>query len=154
MEALAVVVGLDGSDGSLAALVAAARLAALTGNRIVAVHVVHAHPLVTTAPVSGIGALVVADDEVTDRCHLDCELVLAGSDVLWQFEVRHGDPVAEMARAAADHDAVCVAIGRSVQRRSARGSHSTMSERLVHRCDRPVLVVPPEPERAAPHEPS
>ena len=154
MEALAVVVGLDGSAGSLAALAAAARLASLTGNRIVAVHVVRAHPLVTTAPVSGAGALAVADDEVTDRSHLDCEVALAGTDVPWQFEVRHGDPVTEMARAAADHDAICVAIGRSARRRFTRGSRSTVSERLVDRCDRPVLVVPPEPERAAPHEPS
>ena len=126
----------------------------MTGNRLVAVHVVRAPPLVTTAPVSGAGALAVADDEVTDRCHLDCEVALAGTDVPWQFEVRHGDPVTEMARAAADHDAICVAIGRSARRRFTRGSRSTVSERLVDRCDRPVLVVPPEPERAAPHEPS
>ena len=62
--------------------------------------------------------------------------------------------VTETARAAADHDAICVAIGRSARRRFTRGSRSTVSERLVDRCDRPVLVVPPEPERAAPHEPS
>lgn len=75
MEALVVVVGLDGSDGSLAALAVAARQADLAGHRIVAVHVVRAHPLVTTAPVSGAGALAVTDDEVVDRCHLDCEVV-------------------------------------------------------------------------------
>ena len=154
MEARVVVVGLDGSDGSVAALAASARLATVTGSRIVAVHVVRGHPIVTAAPVSGAGALAVADDEVTDRSHLDCEVALAGTDVPWQFEVRHGDPVTEMARAAADHDAICVAIGRSARRRFTRGSRSTVSERLVDRCDRPVLVVPPEPERAAPHEPS
>ena len=154
MEARVVVVGLDGSDGSVAALAASARLATVTGSRIVAVHVVRGHPIVTAAPVSGAGALAVADDEVTDRCHLDCEVALAGTDVPWQFEVRHGDPVTEMARAAADHDAICVAIGRSARRRFTRGSRSTVSERVVDRCDRPVLVVPPEPERAAPHEPS
>lgn len=81
-------VGLDGSDGSLAALAVAARQADLAGHRIVAVHVVRAHPLVTTAPVSGAGALAVTDDEVVDRCHLDCEVVLAGTDVRWRFEVR------------------------------------------------------------------
>jgi len=154
MEARVVVVGLDGSDGSVAALAASARLATVTGSRIVAVHVVRGHPIVTAAPVSGAGALAVADDEVTDRCHLDCEVALAGTDVPWQFEVRHGDPVTEMARAAADHDAICVAIGRSARRRFTRGSRSTVSERLVDRCDRPVLIVPPEPERAAPDEPS
>lgn len=154
MEALAVVVGLDGSAGSQTALAVAARLASLTGNRIVAVHVVRAHPLVTTAAVSGAGALAVAGDEVTDRCHLDCEVALAGTDVRWQFEVRHGDPVTEMARAAADHDAICVAIGRSARRRFTSGSRSTVGERLLDRCDRPVLVVPPEPERAAPDAPS
>lgn len=155
MEARVVVVGLDGSDGSVAALAASARLATVTGSRIVAVHVVRGHPIVTAAPVSGAGALAVADDEVTDRCHLDCELALAGTDVPWQFEVRHGDPVAELARAAADHHAMCLAIGRGVPRRFTGRSRSAVSERLVHRCDRPVLVVPPEPEpAAAPDEPS
>ena len=154
MEALAVVVGLDGSEGSLAALAAAARLATLIGNRIVAVHVVSAQALPTTAPVTGAGALAVAGDEVMDRCHLDCELVLAGTDVSWQFEVRHGDPGTELAQAAIDHNAICVAIGRSLRRRFTCGSRSTVSERLLRRCDRPVLVVPPEPERAVPHGPS
>ena len=154
MEALAVVVGLDGSEGSLAALAAGARVAAMTGNSVVAVYVVCTQPLPPTAPLTGAGAFAAAGDEALDRCHLDCELVLAGTDVPWQFEVRHGDPVTGMARAAADHDAICVAIGRSARRRFTRGSRSTVSERLVDRCDRPVLVVPPDPERAAPHEPS
>lgn len=144
MEALTVVVGLDGSDGSLAALAVAARQAALTGHRIVAVHVVRTHPLVTTAPVSGAGALAVTDDEVVDRCHLDCEVVLAGTDLRWRFEVRRGDPITELARAATDHDATWVAIGRSGRRRFPCGSRTSMSERLVHECDRPVLIVPPD----------
>lgn len=142
MAAAVVLVGVDGSQRSVPALAAAARLAAVTGNRIVAVHVVPARPLVTAAPVSGVGTLVVADDEATDRCHMDCELVLAGADVAWQFEVRHGDPVTELTPAAAEHDALCVAIGRSLRRRFTCGSRSTTSERLVRRCDSPVLVVP------------
>jgi nucleotide-binding universal stress UspA family protein len=145
MEGLAVVVGLDGSDGSRAALAITARQAALTGHRIIAVHVVRAHPLVTTAPVSGAAALAVTDDEVVDRCHLDCEVGLAGTEAPWQFEVRHGDPTDELARAATDHDASWVAIGRSGRRRFMCGSRTTMGERLVHACDRPVLIVPPEP---------
>ena len=154
MDRLAVVVGIDGSDKSLVALAAAGRQAALAGNRIVAIHVVRAHPLRLPSDVSYAGEIAVAEDALTDRCHLDCEVVLAGGDDPWQFEVRHGDPVTEMARAAADHDAICVAIGRSARRRFTRGSRSTVSERLVDRCDRPVLVVPPEPERAAPDAPS
>lgn len=142
MAAPVVVVGVNGSERSVSALVAAVRLAAVTGDRIVAVHVVRSHSLANGAPVSGAGALAVADDEGTDRCHMDCELVLAGADVAWQFEVRHGDPVTELARAAADHDATCVIIGRSLRRRGICGSRPTVSERLVHHCDRPVLIVP------------
>jgi len=141
MAAPVVVVGVDGSQRSVQALVAAARLAAVTGNCIVAVHVVRAHSLAAAAPVSGAGALAVADDEVTDRSHMDCELVLAGVDVAWQFEVRHGDPATELAQAAVDHNATCVTIGRSLRRRVVCGSRSTM-KRLVRRCDRPVLIVP------------
>ena len=153
MAAPVVVVGVNGSERSVPALVTAVRLAAVTGNRIVAVHVVHSHSLAKGAPVSGAGALAIADDEATDRCHMDCELVLAGADVAWQFEVRHGDPVTELARAATDHDALCVTIGRSVRRRLICGSHSTVSERLVHQCDRPVLIVPSQRERTSPHAP-
>lgn len=145
MAAVTVVVGLDGSERSLAALAAAARLAALTGGTIVAVHVVRGHPRVAAAPVSGAGALTLADDEATDRCHLECEVALAGTNVPWHFEVRHGDPASELAKAAAAHDAICVAVGRSVQRRFSRRSHSTMNERLMRRCQRPVLIVPSRP---------
>lgn len=149
MEPFAVVVGLDGSEKSLEALAAAARHAALAGNRIVVTHVVRSQPLPIPTPGSYAGELVVAQEGATDRCHLDCEVALAGSGVPWQFEVRHGDPVTELARAASDHDAICVVVGRSARRHF--GSHLTTSERLVQRCDRPVLIVPPKPERAAPH---
>jgi nucleotide-binding universal stress UspA family protein len=143
MGAPVVVVGVDGSERSVHALVAAVRLAAVTDSRIVAVHVVHDHSLAAAAaaPVSGAGALAVSDDELTDRCHMDCELVLAGTHVDWQFEVRRGAPVTELVKAAADHDAICVTVGRSPRRRFICGSRSTM-EQLAHRCDRPVLIVP------------
>jgi nucleotide-binding universal stress UspA family protein len=147
VDRLAVVVGVDGSDKSLATLAAAARQAALAGNRVVAIHVVRSHRLQHLAAVSYAGEIAVAEEALTDRCHLDCEVVLAGVDVPWQFEVRHGDPATELARAATDHDAICVAIGRSARRHF--GSHLSTSERLVQRCDRPVLVVPPEPGRSA-----
>lgn len=148
MDRLAVVVGIDGSDKALAALATAARQAALAGNRIVAIHVVRTHPLHLPSDVSYAGEIAVAEDALTDRCHLDCEMVLAGVDTPWQFEVRHGDPVTELVRAAVDHSAICVAIGRSARRHF--GSHLSTSERLVQRCDRPVLVVPPESGNAAP----
>ena len=150
MEALAVVVGLDGSEGSLAALAAGARVAAMTGNSVVAVYVVCTQPLPPTVPLTGAGAFAAAGDEALDRCHLDCELVLAGTDVPWQFEVRRGDPATEMARAAVEHNAICVAVGRSLRRRFSYGSHSTMSERLSQRCERPVLIVPVKPQRSDP----
>jgi nucleotide-binding universal stress UspA family protein len=145
------VVGIDGSNKSLATLAAAARQAALAGNRVVGIHVVRAHPLQLPSAVSYAGEIAVAEEALTDRCHLDCEVVLAGVDVPWQFEVRHGDPATELARDATDHDAICVAIGRSARRHF--GSHLSTSERLVQRCDRPVLVVPPESGRAAPDDP-
>ncbi len=141
MAAPVVVVGVDGSERSVSALAAAVRLADATGGRIIAIHVVRAYTLATTGPASAAGALAVTNDEITDRCHMDCELVLAGTDVSWSFEVRHGDPANELTRAAADHDAVCITIGRNPQRRFTFGSGSTM-QRLVHRSDRPVLIVP------------
>jgi nucleotide-binding universal stress UspA family protein len=74
---------------------------------------------------------------------LDCELVLAGHDIAWSFERRQGDAATELLRAADDHDATCVVVGRHGHRLITRVLMGSVTDRLVHHADRPVLVVPP-----------
>lgn len=142
MTAAAIVVGLDGSPGGDRALATAADFAAVARCRLVAVHVTHI-PATVAATTTGAGAFAVTADEVADHCHLACELALAGTAVPWSFEVRHGDPATELLRAAADHDAAWIVIGRHGHRRLARLVLGSVTNRLVRHADRPVLVIPP-----------
>lgn len=135
------VVGLDGSPGGDRALAAATAIAA-AGYRLVAVHVTHI-PAAVAATTAGAGAFAVTADEIADHCHLACELALAGTAVPWSFEVRHGDPATELLRAASDHDAAWIVIGRHGHRRLARLVLGSVTNQLVEHADRPVLVVPP-----------
>jgi nucleotide-binding universal stress UspA family protein len=139
-----VVVGVDGSDRAVSALAAAARLVAAAGGRVVAVHVKRVSVLASAGPVTGAGTFAVTADDIADQCHLDCELVLAGTRVPWTFEVRHGDPAVELNRAATEHDAACIAIGRSPPRRLGCLRRGSIMARLVDRAQRPVLVIPPQ----------
>jgi nucleotide-binding universal stress UspA family protein len=141
---LVIVVGVDGSAAGAAALAAAARLSAATGCDVVAVHVTSVPAAVhaTLAPLVS-GAAATANDELADRCHLECELALAGTGVAWTFELRHGDPATQLTRAADEHDAACVVVGRDGHRVLARLRLGSVTDRLVHHASCPVLVVPP-----------
>lgn len=145
-----IVVGVDGSDASAAALATAARLAADTGHGIVAVHVAHLPGLVAATPEAlAAGTALTADDELAGRCQLDCELALAGTGIAWAFEVRYGDPATELARAGNDHDA-CIVVGRHGHRFLGRVLLGSVADRLVHHASCPVLVVPPTPHDPPP----
>jgi len=115
-------------------------LASATSSRIVCVHV---EPT-TAAPEPGTAALMLARAEATGLCHLDCELVMARAELDWSFEVRRGAPVDELVAAADDVDAGCIVVGHQRGRRLGRRS---FARRLLRRTQRPVLVVPVDPER-------
>lgn len=140
MPAPLVVVGVDGSEAAATALAAAARLAADAGYCLVAVHAEHATVIATGAP--AVGAVAVLDGgELADRCHLDCELVLAGTGVTWSFEVRRGDPAAVLRAVADDLDAALIVVSHSPRRR--RLLLGSVLARLLGHAERPVLLVPP-----------
>jgi nucleotide-binding universal stress UspA family protein len=141
-----IVVGVDGTSGAAAALAATAQLATGTGTGVVAVHVAHLSAIVAATPESlAVGEAVTANDELGDRCHIDCELALAGKGIAWTFELRHGDPASELSRAGDDHGAACIVVGRHGHRPIARLLLGSVTDRLVHHTNRPVLVVPPAP---------
>jgi nucleotide-binding universal stress UspA family protein len=138
---MAIVVGIDGSPDSDRALTAAAELAERTQHDLVVVHVTHLPALVAADPV-GAGMVVNALDDSVDHCHMSCELALAATNVPWAFEVRHGDPAAELLQAGEDHDAACIVVGRHGHRRLTRVLLGSVTNRLVLHADRTVLVVP------------
>lgn len=138
-----IVVGVDGSDGAAAALAAAAHLARALRLRLVAVHVKHVPAVVFAASTVGTAARVTANEDLADACHLDCELALANANIVWSFEVRSGHPAVELVAASRDHDAACIVVGRRGHGSFSRLLVGSVTDRLVHQSDRPVLVVPP-----------
>lgn len=142
----ALVVGVDGSTGAQHALIAAARLAAAIGARLVAVYVEHLPASAfIAAPTSSTGALAIAIEEAADQAHMDCELALARHDIAWTFETRLGDPAIELERAANDHDAACIIIGRCGHGRLAHIVTGSVTDRLIRHARRPIVVIPAPP---------
>jgi nucleotide-binding universal stress UspA family protein len=78
-----------------------------------------------------------ADRLVTERT----AEVLDPLGVPWRFEVRTGDPAAELEALAAEHAADMVVVGNRGHGRGRRLLLGSVSNRLVHHADRPVLVV-------------
>lgn len=138
------IVGVDGSSAARDALDAAAKLARATDASLVAVHVAHLSGVLHVAPVTGSAALHAATELTADDVHVECELVLAAKDIRWTFEARHGDAATELRRAADEHDAACIVVGRHHHGLVARLLAGSVADRLVHEAQRPVVVVPPE----------
>jgi nucleotide-binding universal stress UspA family protein len=94
MVAKPMVVGVDGTADSLAALSTAAGLAAESGAGLVVVHVRHESGVVAAnAAFTGAEpALNDALDEVERMSRQRAADVLAGRRVQWRFEVASGDP--------------------------------------------------------------
>jgi nucleotide-binding universal stress UspA family protein len=140
----AVVAGVS-DQGAGAVLEVAAALATVLGDGLVVVHV-EGSALVDAnlATGAGSGALVAANTELSDRCHLDCELALAGRPVAWRFEVRAGEPSAELIRVARHAGAAFLVVGRGERRRSGpRRRKPATLERLLADSPVPVVAVPP-----------
>jgi nucleotide-binding universal stress UspA family protein len=71
--------------------------------------------------------------------------LLGAADVSWTYEDRHGDPACELARAAAEHDALLIVVGtrgEGLKRALARLIDPSVSHGVIQRQHRPVLVVP------------
>lgn len=113
---------------------------------MVVVHVEERSALVDANLAAGAAsaALVTAITEVSDRCHLDCELAMAGRSVEWCFEVRAGDPAGVLLGVVHELGAAFLVVGRAGHRRTAsRLRKASTVELLVARSPVPVVVVPP-----------
>jgi nucleotide-binding universal stress UspA family protein len=124
-----VVVGYDGSEPARAAVAWAAERAGRAGK----VWIVHSH-----AP----GAPGLEGSE--GKAVLDALVLEAGNallDVDYQLELVAGDPAAALDTSAREHDADEIAIG-SRGFGKVRAVLGSVSHDLLHRADRPVLVIP------------
>src|SRR5467141_1307784 len=102
-----IVVGVDGTDDSLAALAAAAELGEESGAALVVVHVRHASWMASAAVMEPGAQPALKDtlDAVEKTTRERAAALLAGRSVRWQFDVALGDPATELIAAAHDHGA-------------------------------------------------
>jgi Universal stress protein family len=67
--------------------------------------------------------------------------VLAPFGVRWKFEVGIGEPATLLERVAQQHEAEMIVVGSHGHTATQRLLLGSVSARLVHHADRPVLVV-------------
>jgi nucleotide-binding universal stress UspA family protein len=135
------VVGVDGTADSLAALSTAAELAVESGALLVVVHVRHESGVVAAdSALTGAGpALEDALDEIERMSRERAADVLAGRRVSWRFEVALGDPATELIAAA--RQAGTIAVGGRTHGVVGGLVLGSVAQRLVRHSPVSVLVV-------------
>jgi nucleotide-binding universal stress UspA family protein len=137
------VVGVDGTADSLAALSAAAGLAEKAGRGLVVVHVRHESGVVAAnSALAGAGvAINEALDEVEGMSRERAADVLAGRKVPWRFEVASGDPAGELIAAARHHQAATIVVGGRTHGVVGGLVIGSVAQKLVRHSPVSVLVV-------------
>ena len=136
-----IVVGVDGSEDSIQAVAFAGRLAKETGAGLTVVYVQH-------VPVGDSGPPFVGPPEL-ERDHRMAERRVARRvvkalmplTVPWDLEVGGGDVAEEVQRVARERGADLIVVGTRGQGPIGRLLGGSVSTRVVHHADRPVLVV-------------
>ena len=135
-----IVVGVDGSPSSLNALRFAADLAAdLDDPELVVVFARHIYLAMPEHVAEDLYRDVLGQVEQSVRAAAQAELV--ERELRWRFEVHDGVPATILAAVAERVDASFVVIGRSGWSAFHEILLGSVSNRLAHRCDRPVLLV-------------
>lgn len=139
-----VVVGIDGSENGARALRWAAELAAQAGGRLVVVHVFE--PLAHLGEVEPPIDFAEMEEAAKRRLGEDWCAPCVSLGVPYTTRVVEGDPADALIAAATEEQADLIVVGSrglSGVRSLLAGSTST---KLLHRSDRPVVVIPPVPE--------
>jgi nucleotide-binding universal stress UspA family protein len=138
-----IVVGVDGTDESLAALAAAAELGEESGAALVVVHVRH-ESWTASAAVMEPGAqpaMKDALDAVEKTTRERAVAVLARRSGLWRFDVARGDPATELIAAAHDHGATAIVVGGRSHGVVGGLVVGSVAQKLVRHSPVSVLVV-------------
>jgi len=136
-----ILVAVDGSDSALRAARMAADVAIRFGARLTLAYVV---PRLLLPP--DVYGLTVAEVEREQRAHAD-ELIhdalakLGESGVDVETNVLNGPPAESLAEAAAAPDVDLVVVGSRGKGAVKRMLLGSVSDRLVHICPKPILVV-------------
>jgi nucleotide-binding universal stress UspA family protein len=153
-----ILVGLDGSEGSAAALDQAIGLARATGAEIVAAHVFEL-PYPNLAPIAGgapmgVGAEVGTLEEsmrerVKEVFRTEWCAPLQNAGVPYRELFGEGRPGDSLADAAARENVGLIVVGRRGRGSLTELLAGSVSQYLIHRAGRPVLVVTePSKDRA------
>jgi nucleotide-binding universal stress UspA family protein len=105
------VVGVDGTADSLAALAGAAQLAEQSGAALVVVNVRYVAGAAAGTDAGAVVALFQAVDDAELISRQRASDVLARSPVPWEFAVAFGDPATELIAAARRHRAAAIVVG-------------------------------------------
>jgi nucleotide-binding universal stress UspA family protein len=129
-----IVVGVDGSEGSTRAVAFAGRLAKDMGACLTVVYVEH-------LPVVGPPELERSHRMAERRVARRVVKALMPLTVPWDLEVGGGDVAEEVRRVARERGADLIVVGTRGQGPIGRLLGGSVSTRVVHHADRPVLVV-------------
>jgi nucleotide-binding universal stress UspA family protein len=145
-----IVVAVDFSPGSRAALLGAAALAHELGARLLALHV--APPYVTYEPLPAFPAPAPLDPQRMGKIQEDLRAFVTppGSDhPLAETFVREGDPASEILAHATESEADLLVLGTHGHRAFERWILGSVTERVARKAECSVLGVPPTAAGAA-----
>jgi len=138
-----IVLGGDGSDNRIQAARVAGRLTADLGAELTAVHVRHVAPMAwSPAPVAVASNPEETLGAIEELARKRTAQALDPLDIPCTFQVRAGDPAAELEQAAAEQRADLIVVGSQGQTVVERLILGSVSTRLAHHAQRPVMVVP------------
>ncbi len=129
-----IVVGVDGSEDSIQAVAFAGRLAKETGACLTVVYVQH-------LPVVGPPELERNHRMAERRVARRVVKALMPLSVPWDLEVGGGDVADQVQRVARERGADLIVVGTRGHGPVGRLLGGSVSTRVVHHADRPVLVV-------------
>ena len=136
------VVGVDGTTDSLAALNAAAERAEQSGASLVVVHVRHESAMSAASLEAAADAAISQTlDEVEKMSRERAAEALGGRKVHWRFEVFVGDPATELIAAARDHQARAIVVGGRSHGLVGGLVLGSVAQKLVRHSPVSVLVV-------------
>jgi|HubBroStandDraft_6_1064221.scaffolds.fasta_scaffold151425_2 nucleotide-binding universal stress UspA family protein len=145
MDAKKIVVGVDGSPGSDAALAWAIDEAAALGAEIIAIHVLA--PIRPPAP-AAIGNYVplaqfqISGFDVIPRIPEPSLAPLKLSGIEHRILNVHGRPATEILRAADQEDAGLIVVGNGLPSTMAEIFLGSVAHELTHHARRPLVIVP------------